>query len=150
MQTAIDTRTVDADALFKICVGRLVCSVAQRVCSWAQNEIRGPLFRRLKAQSSLHLFRARARLDLPTFEDPLVQRQLDEASSASGSIAYDSIVMGTSIISTLLQVVSQVSVLAQVLGEQRDGALLAMLSFAASMSDWVTRWNVLGTEQGML
>ena len=32
----------------------------------------------------------------------------------------------------------------------RDGVLLAMLSFAASMSDWLTRWNVLGTEQGTL
>lgn len=56
--------------------------------------------------------------------------------------------MGGSIVSTLLQVISQVSVLAQVLGAQRDGVLLAILSFAASMSDWVTRWNVLGTEQG--
>ena len=56
--------------------------------------------------------------------------------------------MGGSIVSTLLQVISQVSVLAGVLGAQRDGILLALLSFAASMSDWVTRWKVLGSEQG--
>ena len=148
MQTTIETRTVDADALFRICVGRVACSVARRILTHVLSELRGPLARRLKAQYSLHLFRARARLDLPTFEDPLVQRQLEDASSTSGSIAYDTLVMGAGIVSTLVQVVSQVSVLANVLGGQRDGILLALLSFATSMSEWVTRWNVFATEQG--
>ncbi|KAM5537530.1 hypothetical protein V8D89_008857 [Ganoderma adspersum] len=147
LQTTIETRTVDADALFHICVGRVACSVARRILNHVLSELRGPLSRRLKAQYSLHLFRARARLDLPTFEDPLVQRQLEEASSTSGSIAYDTLVMGAGIVSTLVQVVSQVSVLASVLGGQRDGILLALLSFATSMSEWVTRWNVFATEQ---
>ena len=77
-----------------------------------------------------------------------MQRQLEDASSTSGSIAYDTLVMGAGIVSTLVQVVSQVSVLASVLGAQRDGILLALLSFATSMSEWVTRWNVFATEQG--
>ncbi|KAH9930399.1 P-loop containing nucleoside triphosphate hydrolase protein [Epithele typhae] len=147
LQTAIDTRTVDADALFRISLARVACSVARRILSHALAELRGPLSRRLKAQFSLHLFRARARLDLPTFEDPLVQRQLEEASSTSGSIAYDTLMMASSIVSTLVQVVSQISVLAQVLGGQRDGILLAILSFATSISDWVTRWNAFTTEK---
>ncbi|EJF56118.1 P-loop containing nucleoside triphosphate hydrolase protein [Dichomitus squalens LYAD-421 SS1] len=147
LQTAIDTRTVDASLLFHICVGRVACSIARRLLNHALPSLRGPLARRLRARYSIHLFHARARLDLPTFEDPLVQRQLEEASSTSGSIAYDTLVMGTGIVSTLLQVVSQVGVLAQVLGGQRDGWLLAMLSFATSMGDWVTRWNVFATEQ---
>ena len=135
--------------LIRVCLGRIGCSVARRLLTHVVNEIRTPLARRLKAQYSLHLFHARARLDLPTFEDPLVQRQLEEASSTSGSIAYDTLMMGWGIVSTLIQVVSQISVLAQVLGAQRDGVLLAILSFATSMSDWVNRWNVLGTQQGM-
>ena len=77
-----------------------------------------------------------------------MQRQLDEASSTSGSIAYDSVMMASNIVSTLLQVISQVSVVAQVLGGQRDGLLLAILCFATSMSDWMQRWTVLGSEQG--
>ena len=129
-------------------MGRVACSIARRLLSHALASLRGPLARRLRAQYSLHLFRARARLDLPTFEDPLVQRQLEEASSTSGSIAYDTLVMGAGIVSTLVQVVSQVGVLAQVLGGQRDGWLLAGLSFATSMGDWVTRWNVFATHQG--
>ncbi|KAI0757800.1 P-loop containing nucleoside triphosphate hydrolase protein [Daedaleopsis nitida] len=147
LQTTIDTRTVDTDALFRVSLGRLVCSVAHRLLARALSRIRMPLSRRLKAAYSLHFFHARARLDLPTFEDPLVQRQLEEASSSSGSIAYNTVIMAGSIIATLLQVISQVSVLAQVLGGQRDGVLLALLSFGASMSEWVTRWNVLGNEQ---
>ncbi|KAI0716195.1 P-loop containing nucleoside triphosphate hydrolase protein, partial [Cerioporus squamosus] len=135
--TTIETRQVDADQLFRICAGRVGCSVARRLLNHALNEIKGPLSRRLKAQYSLHIFRARARLDLPTYEDPLVQRQLDEASSTSGSIAYDSVMMAGNI----------VSVVAQVLGGQRDGLLLAILCFATSMSDWMKRWNVFGLEQ---
>lgn len=77
-----------------------------------------------------------------------MQRQLEDASSTSGSIAYDTVVMGAGIVSTLVQVVSQVTVLASVLGAQRDGVLLAVFSFATSMSEWVTRWNVLAGEQG--
>ena len=87
-------------------------------------------------------------LDLPTFEDPLVQRQLEDASSTSGSIAWDTLVMASGIVSTAIQVVSQVSVLARVLGAQQDGMLLAILSFSSSLSDWVTRWNVLANGQG--
>lgn len=56
--------------------------------------------------------------------------------------------MAGSIVSTLLQVVSQVSVVAQVLGGQPDGLLLAVLCFATTMSDWMGRWNFLKAEQG--
>ncbi|KAI0668740.1 P-loop containing nucleoside triphosphate hydrolase protein [Trametes maxima] len=143
LQTAIDTRTVDKDLLFRICLGRIACALGRRIFSHALQELRVPLSRRLKQQYSLHLFHARARLDLPTFEDPMVQRQLEDASSTSGSIAWDTLVMASGIASTAVQVVSQLSVLARVLGAQQDGVLLAVLSFSASLSDWVTRWTVL-------
>ncbi|KAI0820613.1 P-loop containing nucleoside triphosphate hydrolase protein [Trametes gibbosa] len=147
LQTAIDTRTVDKELLFRICVGRIACTLGRRILGHAIQELRGPLSRRLKQQYSLHLFHARARLDLPTFEDPMVQRQLEEASSTSGSIAWDTLVMASGIVSTAIQVISQISVLTQVLGTQQDGALLAILSFSASLSDWVTRWTVLANGQ---
>ncbi|KAH9855745.1 P-loop containing nucleoside triphosphate hydrolase protein [Lenzites betulinus] len=147
LQTAIDTRTVDKELLFRICLGRIACTVGRRLLGHATQELRGPLSRRLKQQYSLHLFHARARLDLPTFEDPMVQRQLEDASSTSGSIAWDTLAMASGIVSTAIQVISQVSVLAQVLGTQQDGVLLAILSFSASLSDWVTRWTVLANGQ---
>ncbi|KAI0656859.1 P-loop containing nucleoside triphosphate hydrolase protein [Cubamyces menziesii] len=147
LQTAIDTRTVDKDLLFRVCLGRIACTLGRRLLNYARQELRGPLSRRLKQRYSLHLFHARARLDLPTFEDPLVQRQLEDASSTSGSIAWDTLVMASGIVSTAIQVVSQVSVLARVLGAQQDGMLLAILSFSSSLSDWVTRWNVLANGQ---
>ncbi|KAL7285975.1 hypothetical protein ACG7TL_001090 [Trametes sanguinea] len=147
LQTAIDTRTVDKDLLFRVCLGRIACTLGRRVLNYSRQELRGPLSRRLKQQYSMHLFYARARLDLPTFEDPMVQRQLEDASSTSGSIAWDTLVMASGIVSTAIQVVSQVSVLARVLGAQQDGVLLAILSFSSSLSDWVTRWNVLANGQ---
>ncbi|CDO69837.1 hypothetical protein BN946_scf184803.g35 [Trametes cinnabarina] len=147
LQTAIDTRTVDKDLLFRICLGRIACSVGRRLLNYTRQELRLPLSRRLKQQYTVYLFHARARLDLPTFEDPMVQRQLEEASSTSGSIAWDTLTMASGIISTALQVVSQISVLAKVLGAHDDGLLLAVLSFASTWTDWMSRWNVLASGQ---
>ena len=42
----------------------------------------------------------------------------------------------------------QSGVLARVLGGQRDGVLLTLLSFGTSMGEFVTRWNTLTMEKG--
>ncbi|KAG6373075.1 hypothetical protein JVT61DRAFT_6673 [Boletus reticuloceps] len=61
-----------------------------------------------------------ARLDVPTFEDPAIRRQLQAAWSASqgSSIAWDTIRMTSDILTTVIQLFSQVSV--SVVSHQRD------------------------------
>ena len=138
VQEAIDTRTVDEQVLLRISAGRVACSVAKRFLNYFKSRLSYILNARLKQHFSVHLFHARARLDLPTFEDPAVQRQLEAASSMSshGSIAWDTVNMVVGAGSTSIQIVSQVSVLASVLRGQQGGLLLAALSFAQSVFDW--------------
>ncbi|OBZ79057.1 hypothetical protein A0H81_00110 [Grifola frondosa] len=122
LQVAIDTRSVDKELLLRISLARIACTY------------------------SIHLFHARARLDLPTFEDTAVQRQLEDASTSSGhGLAWDTLQMGIHIMSAAVQVVSQVGVLGSVLSGQRDGFLLAIISFSASAFDW---FNTYGAFSG--
>lgn len=81
-----------------------------------------------------------ARLDVPTFDDATVQRQLEQSLPANSrsSIAWDMVTRALHLLSTALQLFSQVSVLMGVLHDQRDGPLLAVLSFSHAMFQWAT------------
>lgn len=115
----------------------MACAIGERLLDHAQSSISYPLSARLKQHYSVHLFHARARLDLPTFEDPAVQRQLDEASGTSrGSIAWKTFKMVSFAISTSVQITTQTTVLAGILTDQLDGPLLAGISMLQSIFDW--------------
>ncbi|KIM52370.1 hypothetical protein SCLCIDRAFT_1223856 [Scleroderma citrinum Foug A] len=79
-----------------------------------------------------------ARLDVPTFEEASVQRQLESASSSSGksSVAWETIEATSNVITTAIQLLSQLSVLITILRDQRDGFLLAAISFIQSLFQW--------------
>jgi len=79
-----------------------------------------------------------ARLDVPTFDDSAVKRQLESAQSTpwGSSVAWTTVQMVTSIVMTGIRLVSQLSILFTVLREQQDGPLLAMLSFAQAIFNW--------------
>ncbi|KAF5355839.1 hypothetical protein D9756_004318 [Leucocoprinus leucothites] len=113
VQTAVEHRTVDKSLLFRVATGRFLCSLATRVLRYTKQP----------------------RLDLPTFDDPKVQRQLESSfpQSSRSSIAWDTVTMIFHITSTAIQLVSQLSVLIGVLNDQQDGPLLAMLSFAEAL-----------------
>ncbi|KZT08913.1 P-loop containing nucleoside triphosphate hydrolase protein [Laetiporus sulphureus 93-53] len=138
VQTAVDTRTVDKDLLLRVSLGRMGCAIVGRLLSYGIKRISYPLSARLKQHYSVHLFYARARLDLPTFEDPAVQRQLEEASTSSrGGIAWDTFSMVSSAVTSAVLIVSQVSVLAGILRTQLDGPLLACISLSHTVMDWL-------------
>jgi len=150
VQTAIDTRTVDKDFLVRISVGRMGCAVLGRLLGHVKNTLSYPLSNRLRQHYTVHLFHARARLDLPTFEDPAVQRQLEEASQASrGGVAWDTFSMTTSAVSTALHIMSEVSMLAAILKDQPDGMLLATISLSQSLLDWFAKSNSIDRGQGV-
>lgn len=94
-----------------------------------------PLNIRIKQYYSVRMFHAMARLDLPTFDDPRVQRRLESSfpPNTRSSIAWDTVTMIFHIMSTVIQLVSQLSVLVRVLRGQRDGPLLAFLSFSEAL-----------------
>ena len=104
----------------------------------------------IKQFYSTHIFHAMARLDVPTFEDPVVQRQLEAASSISwrSSVAWETVRMTSSVMSTAIRLLSQVSVLVSVLRHQQDGPLLALLSFSQSLFQWFSGKNFRHTSLG--
>jgi hypothetical protein len=140
VQIAVDRRTVDKELLLRVAAGRFVCSIITRLLRYTKRRLALPLNIRIKQHYSAHIFHAMARLDVPTFDDAAVQRQLEQSfpSNAHSSIAWDTVVLTLRTISTALQLVSQVSVLVAVLQDQRDGPLIAVLGFAHAGFQWVT------------
>ncbi|KAH9917929.1 P-loop containing nucleoside triphosphate hydrolase protein [Epithele typhae] len=139
MQQAIDTRTVNTDDLLHICVGRIACGVGNLLCSALEGRIRWPLTTRIRRYYDVRLFRARARLDLPTIETTRIQRQLDDASSTvfGHSVAHSTLAMGVGVAISVFQLVAQVIVLLQLLRHHRDGILLAALSLSLELIGWL-------------
>ena len=138
VETAVEKRTVDKDVLLHIAAGRVACAVAERLLQYSKYHISHPLNLAIKQFYSTHIFHAMARLDLPTFEDPAIQRQLEGAWSTSykSSVAWETIRLTSNVIMTVIRLLSQLSVLISVLRHQRDGTLLALLSFSQSLFQW--------------
>ncbi|KZT68754.1 P-loop containing nucleoside triphosphate hydrolase protein [Daedalea quercina L-15889] len=145
IQTAIDTRTVDKDFLVRISAGRTGCAVLGRLLGHAKASLAYPLSNRLKQHYTMHLFHARARLDLPTFEDPAVRRQIEEASHSSrGGVAWDTFSMMVTAVSTAINITSEVSMLVAVLKDQPDGTLLAVICLSQSFLNWFSEIKSAG------
>lgn len=115
----------------------MVIAAVKRVVQHLKSRIMDPLDRRIKAHYAGYIFEAYARLDVPTFEDPVVRRQLEATWNTRSSVAWDTVQLVANTVSTLLLMVSQISVLRGVLKGQRDGTLIAILSFIPPCLQWM-------------
>lgn len=91
-----------------------------------------PLNLKIKKHYSIHIFDSMARLDVSTFDDPLVQTRLDTAtpsSRSSHSLAWDTITVVIAIMTAIVRLASQLSVLMKVVGGQRDGIVFVVMHF---------------------
>lgn len=79
-----------------------------------------------------------SRLDVPTFDDPAVQRRLQQASPnrAHTNIVVQALTTILRVFATAIQLLTQLSVLFNLLKGQPDGFLLAFLSFAHAFAQW--------------
>ncbi|KAI1785736.1 HlyB/MsbA family ABC transporter [Ganoderma leucocontextum] len=145
-QVAIDTRTVDKSRLFRVCIGRVLCSVVSVLLARAAQRVETPLNARIRRWYALHSFRARARLDLPTSSQSAVQRQLSDASDNlwGQTVVWQTLELVTDIVSAAAQLLASVVVLFQVLGAsgQSDGAVLAGLTLFAETFCWLSQVSV--------
>ncbi|KAF8955732.1 P-loop containing nucleoside triphosphate hydrolase protein [Flammula alnicola] len=112
VQTAVDHRTVDPHLL--------ISSSPQRISS--------PLHLRIKLHYSVHIFAAMVRLD----------RQLEQSfpRRSHSNIAFSAVSTALHVITTTIQLASQLSVLINVLRNQPDGPLLAILCFTLAFFQW--------------
>jgi hypothetical protein len=123
VEVAIDQRTVNKELLLRVAAGRVVCTLASRLLSYCRGRVQRPLNQRIRQYYSTHIFRAMARLDVPTFDDPAIRQQMESAWSTTGrsSVCWDTIQMASAMMSTATRLFSQISVLISVLHNQRDG-----------------------------
>ncbi|KAK7060894.1 hypothetical protein VNI00_000627 [Paramarasmius palmivorus] len=139
VQTAVDERIVDKDLLLHVAIGRFACSIITHL-SWDwKARLTRPLTSRIRRFYSVRIFRTMARLDVPTFDDAGLQRQFEQVfmGDSRTTAAWEVVRMVVNVTTTTLQLLSQLSVLARVLKDQRDGMLLATLCFSQSLFDWV-------------
>jgi hypothetical protein len=143
VETAVEKRTVEKAFLIRIAVGRCITIFAIRLFTYVQDRVQSPLNLRIKRYYALRTFWAMARLDVPTFEDDVVQQQLQQSVSHSSrtSIAWDVVSTFLKIGSSAMRLFAQIAVLASVLSEQRDGHLLLMLTFAHLFMEWLSNYH---------
>jgi hypothetical protein len=129
---------VDTTVLIHVAVGRVACTVATRLLQYSRSRIVIPINMSIKQFYAGHIFHSMARLDVPTFEDSAIQRQLESAwaSPWGTSVAWETVQSSTNVVMTVIRLLSQMSVLFTVLREQQDGPLLAILSFSQSIFQW--------------
>ncbi|KAK7688165.1 hypothetical protein QCA50_008535 [Cerrena zonata] len=145
VQRAVETRTVDKNLLMQITLGVILCKLIMRLLRWVKLKLQWPLSSSLKQHFTTHLFEARARLDVPTFENEAIQAQLEAASTGGGhfSIAWGTFTMLLGVFTTAVQLISQVSVLWHTLSSQMDGHLLAAVGLFQSLAE-VVQWKSRG------
>ncbi|KAI0267129.1 HlyB/MsbA family ABC transporter [Gloeopeniophorella convolvens] len=132
VQTAVDKRVVDAHLLLRIAGGRVLCSIVEHTLDYASRKLSTALNGRTKRFYSARIFHAMARLDVPTWDDPVVAAQIDAlVPRRRTTVAWTAIMAVVRVGSTALQLFSQTAVLLGVLRNQRDGLLLALLSFSS-------------------
>ena len=122
---------MDTPLLTKIACGRVFCAAAEQILDAASWKVATALNGRIRRFYSTHIFHSVARLDVPTWDDPVVSAQIEAIiPKDSNSIAWGAITSIVQTGSTLVNLFSQTAVLVAVLREQRDGSLLSMISFA--------------------
>jgi hypothetical protein len=131
VQVAVDKRAVDTDHLIRIAGGRVLCAAADQILESASWKVSTALNGRIRRLYSAHIFHSMARLDVPTWDDPVVSAQIEAViPKDSNTIAWAAITSVVQTGSTFVRLFSQTAVLMGVLREQRDGLLLSLLSFA--------------------
>lgn len=140
---AVEQRTVDKQTLFRVTSGRIACSIVDLILRHLSSLISRPLNSQIKQYYTVHMFSVLARMDVPTYDDPLIQRQLEQAfpTSSRHSVVWRTVVGCMHVVTTSVMLVSQLSVLFNVLKHQPDGPLFALLSFSQPFLKWGSEQN---------
>ncbi|KIK60401.1 hypothetical protein GYMLUDRAFT_225945 [Collybiopsis luxurians FD-317 M1] len=131
VEIAVEQRTVNKRLLLHVAFGRIASSIVEFALERFVARISRPLNSLIKQFYDVNLFRVLARMDVPTFDDPIIQRQLEEDSPSDprGSIVWRTVTSAVHIASTTTTLISELFVLYSVLKNQQDGLLLAFSSF---------------------
>ncbi|KAH6911178.1 HlyB/MsbA family ABC transporter [Coprinopsis sp. MPI-PUGE-AT-0042] len=151
VELAVEKRQVDKYFLIRIAIGRTITTVTARLFSYVQSRVAIPLNLRIKRYYALRTFWAMARLDLPTFEDDLIQQQLQQSVSHSSrsSIAWDVVSTFLKIGSAAIRLISELWVLTKILEDQPDGNLLLILAAVQLGIEWYGKYYSMLEKRGV-
>ncbi|KIY69884.1 P-loop containing nucleoside triphosphate hydrolase protein [Cylindrobasidium torrendii FP15055 ss-10] len=166
-QNTIDLRTVDTSLLMTIASYRLGCGLLIQGVSRFENALEPLLAARLQRHYSIHMFRARSRLDVPTWNDKIVQDKLSRTSQMIMGPSKDPSTVVLELLETVLRlstgvvsIVSQSLVLARVLRGQPDGPLLVtatclphivrLMSMNTMLSKWTSIWMIKSSDKDFI
>lgn len=101
----------------------LFVPIVQHLLSYGRRQVNKKLENRIRTHYSRYTctFEAYARLDVPSFNDPVNRQQLEEIAQKRMSIAWKSLEILTELFSTAVLLLSQAYVLFSVLREHKDG-----------------------------
>lgn len=77
METAVETRSVDTDALLRVAIGRVLAPFVSRILMDAISHLQIRIHKRIETYYSMRAFQVSSRLDVVTFKDPNVQGSFD-------------------------------------------------------------------------
>ena len=126
----MEERRVDEDLLIFASVGRLCCAVARAFLdNWDQN-LQLPLDQLMREHFEKNVVSVSADLDLPTFQDKVVQSKLESTGGVHYGrygIAWEALSSIIGLLSATLRLVAELCVLATIVGGQRDGVTFATM-----------------------
>ncbi|KAG1809947.1 P-loop containing nucleoside triphosphate hydrolase protein [Suillus plorans] len=139
VEAVMERRTVDTTVVIHVAVGRVTCAVASRLLRHVQRRIEIPLRMSIKQFYAKHIFHSMARIDLPTFTDSAVLKQLNSVTlfrDMGMDLAWKVAAELANLAATTTSIFSQLFVLFTVLRKQQDGPLLVILGFSQSLFRW--------------
>lgn len=147
VQDSMESRSVEKTVLFRVLFFRISCMALSRLAYDAQSWAATRITSKMQVYYAEHILRAHVQLDVPTYDDPAVRGQLHSGVATRRNAAWTCIKTMINIISTIIQLLTQLSVLITVLKGHPDGMLLASLSFAEPVLSWIlqiTPWHAGG------
>ena len=137
---AIDERRVDDELLIFTSMGRLCCIIAKALLGYWEQKLQVPLDLLMREHFDKNEFGVRADLDVPTYDDKVVQGRLEATSRGShGSrgIAWESLSVILGLFSSVARLVTELCVLAKVVGSQQDGISFAVVHLCQELSKFL-------------
>ncbi|KAJ3547937.1 hypothetical protein NMY22_g1463 [Coprinellus aureogranulatus] len=140
VETAVETRTVDKDALLRVAALRIVMPFLRHALRDCIGILSEAIHKRIEAFYTFRAFRTASKLDVPTFADKEVQQSFYSLSSRGG-YSHMTWYMFTSIMdifSGVIYVASQVMVLISVFRDSPEALFLAAISMAQIFVDQIS------------
>ncbi|KAH7099509.1 P-loop containing nucleoside triphosphate hydrolase protein [Auriculariales sp. MPI-PUGE-AT-0066] len=139
VNSALETRKVDQRWLLYIASARALCVAGRWLTTSIQSSIADPIARGLRVHFAQHILKSHLRLDVPTYDDVAVTRQLwsvNEDCFGGPWLALQSLI---SLVINALQMCMSCIVLLSLLWDRKDSISLVIVTLLPALGDAFSR-----------